>query len=441
MQANRNGTIVLGLGETGRSCVAFLHGREPLAAFDTRPSPPGLTELRRAHPDLRLIDAANWDLEVSRATRVLVSPSIDPEHCLVRRARAGGAAIASDIELFLAAARAPVIGITGTNGKSTVTALVGELLAATGRNVGVGGNLGPPALDLLHPDRDAYVLELSSFQLQRLRRPALAVACVLNISADHLDRHHNIDRYAACKRHIYGGAEVAVFNADDTRTRPPTGGGIALGGADWRIDGDTLRLGGEIMTTQEVALKGRHNHFNVLAAAAVAAAAGMRVTDMKPILRRFAGLPHRCTEVARMAGVTFVDDSKATNVGACRAALEGLGNDLRNLVWIAGGDAKGATFEELAAPARRHVAHALLIGRDAPRLAEGLGDAVPVTRVDDMQTAVREAWRLAQPTRTVLLSPACASFDMYDNYEARGRDFAAAAIALGASAAAGGAGS
>ena len=184
------------------------------------------------------------------------------------------------------------------------------------------------------------------------------------------------------------------------------------------------------MTTQEVALKGRHNHFNVLAAAAVAAAAGMAVNDMKPILKRFAGLPHRCTEVTRIGGVTFVDDSKATNVGACRAALEGLGTDARNLVWIAGGDAKGATFEELAAPARRHVAHALLIGRDAARLADGLGDAVPVTHVADMQTAVREAWRLAQPTRTVLLSPACASFDMYDNYMARGRDFAAAATAL-----------
>ena len=428
--ASRSGTIVLGLGETGRSCVAFLHGREPLAAFDTRPNPPGLTELRGAHPDLRLIDAANWDAEVSRATRVLVSPSIDPEHCLVRRARAGGAAIASDIELFLAAAQAPVIGITGTNGKSTVTALVGELLAATGRDVGVGGNLGPPALDLLHPNRDAYVLELSSFQLQRLRRPGLAIACVLNVSADHLDRHHNIVRYAACKRRIYGGCEAAVFNADDAHTWPQTGGGTAVGRGEWRIAGDTLFLGGETMTTQEVALKGRHNHFNVLAAAAVAAAAGMAVTEMKPILRRFAGLPHRCTEVTRIAGVTFVDDSKATNVGACRAALEGLGNASGNLVWIAGGDAKGATFEELAAPARRHVAHAVLIGRDAARLAQGLGDAVPVTRAADMHAAVREAWRLAQPNRTVLLSPACASFDMYDNYEARGRDFAAAAVDL-----------
>ena len=428
--ASRSGTIVLGLGETGRSCVAFLHGREPLAAFDTRPNPPGLDELQGAHPDLRLIDEADWDAEVSRATRVLVSPSIDPEHCLVRRARAGGAAIASDIELFLAAAQAPAIGITGTNGKSTVTALVGELLAATGRNVGVGGNLGPPALDILHPDRDAYVLELSSFQLQRLRRPGLAVACVLNVTPDHLDRHHSIARYAACKRRIYGGSEVAVFNADDERTRPETGKGIAVGTGEWRIEGDTLLLGGETVTTQDVALKGRHNHFNVLAAAAIASAAGMAVAEMLPTLRRFAGLPHRCTEVARVGGVTFVDDSKATNVGACRAALQGIGNDSPTLVWIAGGDAKGATFEQLAAPARRHVAHALLIGRDAALLAEGLADAVPVTHVADMRSAVREAWRLAQPTGTVLLSPACASFDMYDNYEARGRDFAAAAAAI-----------
>lgn len=426
----RSGTIVLGLGETGRSCVAFLHGREPLAAFDTRPNPPHLAELCQAHPGLRLIDAADWDAEVARAARVLVSPSIDPEHCLVRRARAGGAAIASDIELFLAAAQAPVIGITGTNGKSTVTALVGELLAATGRNVGVGGNLGPPALDLLHPARDAYVLELSSFQLQRLRRPALAVACVLNVSADHLDRHHNLERYAACKRRIFGGCKVAVFNADDPRTRPPQGDGKAIGTGDWRIEGDSLVLGGETLPTQDVALKGRHNHFNVLAAAAIASSFGMAVADMKPTLKRFAGLPHRCTEVARIGGVAFVDDSKATNVGACRAALEGLGNGNRNLVLIAGGDAKGATFEELAAPARKHVAHALLIGQDAGRVAQGLGNAVPVTQVADMHTAVGTAWELAQPDGTVLLSPACASFDMYDNYEARGRDFAAAATAL-----------
>jgi len=256
------------------------------------------------------------------------------------------------------------------------------------------------------------------------------IAILLNVSPDHLDRHRNIVRYAACKRRIYGGCEMAVFNADDARTRPQTGGGIAVGRGEWRIEGDTLSLGGETMTTQEVALKGRHNHFNVLAAAAIAAASGMAVTDMKPIFKRFAGLPHRCTEVARIGGVAFVDDSKATNVGACRAALEGLGNDARNLVWIAGGDAKGATFEELALPARRHVAHAVLIGRDAAQLAQGLGDAVPVTRAADMHTAVREAWRLAQPTRTVLLSPACASFDMYDNYEARGEDFTAAANAV-----------
>lgn len=426
----RSGTIVLGLGETGRSCVAFLHGREPVAAFDTRPNPPQLNELRQVHPDLRLIKAADWDAEVSRAARVLVSPSIDPEHCLVRRARAGGAAIGSDIELFLAAAQAPVIGITGTNGKSTVTALVGELLAATGRNVGVGGNLGPPALDLLNPARDAYVLELSSFQLQRLRRPGLAVACVLNVSADHLDRHHNLARYAACKRRIFGGCTLAVFNADDPRTSPPPGKAIAIGAGVWRIDGDALVLGGEAMPTQDVALNGRHNHFNVLAAAAIASSCGMAVADMKPTLKRFAGLPHRCNEVARIGEVTFVDDSKATNVGACRAALEGLGNGHRNLVLIAGGDAKGATFEELAAPARKHVAHALLIGRDADRVAEGLGDAVPVTNVADMHTAVGMAWTLARPDRTVLLSAACASFDMYDNYEARGRDFAAAAKAL-----------
>ena len=430
--ATRSGTIVLGLGETGRSCVGFLHGREPVAGFDTRPNPPGLAELCRRHPRMRLIDEDGWDAEVARAARVLVSPSIAPEHCLVRRALAGGAAISSDIELFLAAAQAPVIGITGTNGKSTVTALVGELLTRAGRDVGVGGNLGPPALDLLHPARDVYVLELSSFQLQRLRRPGLAIACMLNVSADHLDRHHSLSRYAACKRRIFDGCERPLFNAADRGTWPQPMRGIALGTGDWRIEDDRLVLGGTTIPTQEVALKGRHNHFNLLAAAAIAVTAGAPLADMLPTLKRFSGLPHRCTEVARIGDVAFVDDSKATNVGACRAALEGLGNGRRNLVLIAGGDAKGATFEHLAAAARAHVAHAVLIGRDADRIAQGLGDAVAVTRVADMKAAVSTAWRLAQPGRTVLLSPACASFDMYENYMARGRDFAALAKALGA---------
>lgn len=425
------GTIVLGAGATGRSAVAHLYGREEVALFDTRAAPPGLDRLLADFPRLRLIDAADWDREAAAARRVVVSPGIGLDHCLVRRAARAGARITSDIELFLDAAAAPVIGVTGTNGKSTVTALVGQLLTDAGRSVAVGGNFGPPALELLGGGREGYVVELSSFQLERLEAPGLAVACVLNVSEDHLDRHRDLERYAASKRRIYGGCGAAVYNAGDARTHPPAGvGGIAVNRGDWRVEDDVLVLGGETLPGGELTLRGRHNHFNAVAAAAIASLAGIPASAMKPTLRRFRGLPHRCTEVARRGGVAFIDDSKATNVGACLAALDGLGDGNRNLVLIAGGDAKGAAFDALAPRARRHVAHAVLIGRDADRVAEGLAGAVPVTRAGGMREAVRLAWAAARPSGTVLLSPACASFDMYENYAARGRDFAAAAAAL-----------
>ena len=424
-------TIVLGLGATGFSCIRHLAGRDRLLAFDTRPQPPFLAAVRERHPEVTLLGAGDWPRALASGDRLLVSPGVANDHCLVAAARAAGLAISSDIELFLESAPAPVVGITGTNGKSTVATLVGELMTASGIRAGVGGNLGRPALELLADDCDGYVLELSSFQLERLQRPGLAVAAVLNISADHLDRHAGLAAYAACKRRIYRGSARVVCNADDPRTLPEEGAALgrvlALNGhPDWRIDGDWLVIDGERVPSAALALGGRHNHFNVLAAAAIAHQAGVAATNRVETLTAFRGLPHRGETVAEIDGVTYINDSKATNVGACLAALEGFGSGASNLVLIAGGDAKGASFDALAGAVARHVCRLVLLGRDAVRLERALGAIVETRLAGDMGHAVRLARQGARPGDTVLLSPACASFDQYPDFQARGDDFAAA---------------
>ena len=425
-------TLVLGLGATGYSCIRHLAGRERLLACDSRAAPPYLNAVRDGFPEVELVAQRDWASALRQADRLLVSPGVSLEHELVAAARAAGLAISSDIELFLQAANAPVVGITGTNGKSTVATLVGRMLAASGLDCGTGGNLGVPALDLLAPGRDAYVLELSSFQLERLPPPRLAVASVLNVSADHLDRHAGVAAYAACKRIIYGGADRAVFNADDACTRPRENvPSIAFNGdARWRVKGDAVIVDGCRLAARDLALRGKHNYANVVAAAAISHQAGVDVPARLDVLARFSGLPHRGAMVAERGDVAYVNDSKATNAGACAAALEGFGNGANNVVLIAGGDSKGAAFDALREPVARHVSRLVLLGRDAKILGRALGDAVDTVYAADMEDAVRLGRQVAQPGDTVLLSPACASLDMYPNFAARGEDFARAVRSL-----------
>ena len=428
---NEPATLVLGLGATGYSCIRHLAGRERLLATDTRSAPPFLDAVCDEYPDVEIVDPADWQGALEVARRVVASPGIPMDHEMVVAARAAGVAVTSDIELFLAAARRPVVGITGTNGKSTVATLVGRLFAAAGRNVGVGGNVGTPALDLLGEDMDGYVLELSSFQLERLDKAPLRVGAILNVSADHLDRYPDLATYAAAKQRIYAAAQRAVYNAEDPRTRPTRRiPAIALGGdPGWCVEGESLVIDGRRVNAQTLALQGRHNRFNALAAAAIVHQAGVE-PDMDAI-RVFRGLPHRSYLVAEVDGVCYVDDSKATNVGACLAALDGFGTGAKNLVLIAGGDAKGASFEALADAVRRHVSRLVLMGRDAAAIDTALGDVVPAVRVDDMREAVSAAREAAHAGDTVLLSPACASFDMYTDFNERGEDFAMEVRRLG----------
>ena len=424
-------TIVLGLGATGYSCVRHLAGRDRLLAFDTRERAPYRDAVATRYPMVELPPLGDWERAVGDAGRVVVSPGIAMDHELVRAAVAAGVETTSDIEIFLGAAERPVVGITGTNGKSTVTRLVADLLAANGLTAPAGGNLGTPALDLLGAEADAYVLELSSFQLERLDAPGLAAACLLNVTPDHLDRYPDFDAYVAAKQRIFAGAGCAICNGEDDRTAPPPdfdGERIVLNGdPQWRLDGADLIAGSRRLATDALALQGKHNHFNALAAAAVAS----RLCDLDTLapLADAAGLPHRALPVASIGGVAYINDSKATNVGATQAALGGLGG-CRDIVLIAGGDAKGAAFDALAPAVAKHVAQLVLVGRDAKALGEALGGSAPIACARDMRHAVAIAAETARPGQTVLLSPACASFDMYKDYRQRGADFEAAVRAL-----------
>ena len=431
--------VVVGLGATGLSVARFLHARgETFAVVDSRPHPPGLAELEASMPDVPVL-LGGWHQSVlDTAGELVVSPGLSPQEPAIARALAAGAALRGDIDLFAAAAQAPVIGITGSNGKSTVTALVGAMAVQAGRNVGVGGNLGTPALDLLDEHRDLYVLELSSFQLERAGRLDLEVATVLNLSADHLDRHGNMQRYHQAKHRIFAGCRTVVCNSDDPLTIPPQvagrrqitwrlgepdlhGFGLRRGDDDlWLCEGFEALLG-----ASELPLAGRHNVANALAALAIGRAAGLQTSSMLDALRAFRGLPHRCELVLEREGVRWVDDSKATNVGAALAAIEGLGAE-RRLLLIAGGRDKGADFRALRPALARCCDAALLIGEAAPALAEAIGDACEVVQAETLDAAVAIAARRARAGTSVLLAPACASFDQFADYRARGEAFALA---------------
>lgn len=441
-------TAIIGMGVTGYSCLRYLAGRDELLLLDTRDDPPHGAAAQQDFPQARTaFGAAACREDLDGVDRVIVSPGVALDHPLVERARAGGALVESDIDLFCQAARAPIYAVTGTNGKSTVTALAGHLLTQLGTNPGVGGNLGEPALDLLREPRDCYVLELSSFQLERMNRYPFRAATILNVSEDHLDRHGSLADYARSKQRIYAQAHRAVANRGDANTLPDVDvAELVTFGADrpdlghWgvgTVNGEVCLLRGSetVMAVADLPLAGMHNALNVLAAFALVARDDTPVADLAAAAATFHGLPHRCQPVAERGGVVYIDDSKATNVGAALAALEGLAADgvLRSaphIVLIAGGDGKGADFAPLADGVRRYVKAVVLLGRDAPRLQQALDGTASITRVGDMAQAVAVAHDAAQPGDVVLLSPACASLDMYANYAARGAAFAAAVEAL-----------
>lgn len=424
---------VIGLGKTGVSALRFLH-RQGIAclAMDTRDQPPGLTAAQ-ALSGVPVICGelhADW---LTWATHLLVSPGIGLERPEIRAALEHGVALISDIDLFADQVRAPVVGVTGSNGKSTVTTLVAEMAKAAGLKVGAGGNLGTPALDLLADDCQLYVLELSSFQLERTRRLRPEAGVVLNVSPDHLDRHPDLESYAAIKGRLLTWSRFKLVNGDDPEvTRLAStlpGPRFRFSLTDPTADYGLLRhrnqdwltcRGKRILPVAEVKLTGRHNLANALAALALAEAVGIPLADAVSVLRQFEGLPHRMQTVAEIDGVVWINDSKGTNVGATMAAVSGLSGPV---ILLAGGDGKGADFSVLRPAVVGKVRAAVVYGRDRNRLAEALAEVTEIRVVEDLPKAVTVARQIAQRGDVVLLSPACASFDQFENYQARGDCF------------------
>ncbi|WP_341521220.1 UDP-N-acetylmuramoyl-L-alanine--D-glutamate ligase [Pseudomonas sp. G.S.17] len=433
--------IIVGLGKSGMSLVRFLANRGvSFAVADTRENPPELATLRRDYPQVE-VRCGELDVEfLCRADELYVSPGLALATPALQQAAARGVKLSGDIELFARHAKAPIIAITGSNAKSTVTTLVGEMAVAAGKRVAVGGNLGTPALDLLSDDIELYVLELSSFQLETTDQLGAEVATVLNISEDHMDRYSGLPAYHLAKHRVFRGARQVVVNRQDVLTRPLIGEGLPC----WTFGLNTPDFHGfglreengekylafqfeSLMPVRELKIRGAHNQSNALAALALGHAVGLPMDAMLASLRSFGGLEHRCQWVREREGVNYYDDSKATNVGAALAAIEGLGADISGkLVLIAGGDGKGADFSGLAAPIAAHCRAVVLLGRDAELIAHVLGDSVPLIRAPSLDEAVQRCAETAQPGDAVLLSPACASFDMFKNYEERGQLFAQA---------------
>jgi len=434
--------LVLGLGRTGLSCARYLRrkGLEVRVA-DTRSMPPGAAALREQVPDAELCVGAFASSLLDGVAQVLISPGLSLREPIAAEAARRGLPVVGDIELFAREASAPVAAITGTNGKSTVTALLAEVANAAGRTTVAGGNLGEPALDLLeHPVPQLYALELSSFQLETTHTLATATATVLNVTPDHLDRYDSLEDYAATKARIFDGCETAVVNADDARVRnmPRDGQRVITfslhdAAADYflaRTPEPTLACRGEaLLPVAAMRLQGEHNAANALAVLAMADALELPRAPVLAALAVFGGLPHRAQWVAERGGVRFVNDSKGTNVGATIAAVTGLPGPL---VLIAGGDGKNQDFGELREAFAGKVRHAVLIGRDAPRLADALAGVCTVEFAADMRAAVAAARAASRPGDTVLLSPACASLDMFRDYTHRGDEFANAVRSLAA---------
>jgi len=436
-------TLILGLGTTGLSVARYLADQgQSIFVVDSRSKPPGLNALRESVPDAE-VSTGSLDIALpENTTSVVVSPGLSLELSVIEQARARGLPILGDIELFARVAQRPIAAITGSNGKSTVATMLASMAQSDGRRVLAGGNLGIPALDLLAEQAaDLYVLELSSFQLESTRSLKAESAAVLNVSADHIDRHGSLSSYAEIKATIYKGARNVVGNRDDSIVMSMLRGcddviTFGLGEADeghfgvlpddedglWLCKGrERLMMAGELM------VPGRHNMANALAALAMGTTLGMQEEPMLAALKNYRGLAHRTTILGDLGGVYWIDDSKATNVGAAVAAINGLEG---KIVLIAGGDGKGADFSPLARAAAGRLRAAILMGADAHPLAALLHDVCHTAIVDDMEQAVAEARQLADVGDTVLLSPACSSLDMYSDYAARGEAFVRAVRGL-----------
>ena len=426
--------VILGLGKTGLSCVNYFlrQGVTPMV-LDTRANPPGRQELASG-VELRC-GALDAEL-LCQAELIIASPGIALATPALQAAAAAGVEIIGDIELFVREAKAPIVAITGSNGKSTVTTLVGEMAAEAGIRVGVGGNIGTPALDLLLSPCDLYVLELSSFQLETTHSLRAAAATILNLSEDHLDRYDGMAGYLAAKQKIHQGAQHILVNRDDAATLPVAGALWQSFGLDDASYGRVQHQGSLWLAVQgepqlpvaELHIVGAHNQMNALAAMALCDAVGIPREPQLAVLRRFEGLPHRARFVREVNGVRWINDSKATNVGATLAAVAGVRESVRGrLLLLAGGQGKGQDFGPVQALLGNQIDHMYCFGQDAEVLL-ALGEQTEL--VADLDAAVAKAAADAKPGDWVLLAPACASLDQFKSFEVRGDRFTEMVMAL-----------
>ena len=433
--------LIVGLGKTGFSVAKFLqqYGIQ-FAVVDSRNKPPMNDALIQAYPDTAIFTGGFDKSAFDVATHLVVSPGVSLQENSIQKAIQARTKIVSDIDLFACASDQPIIAVTGSNGKSTVTTMLESMGNRSAIRTVAGGNLGIPALDLLDESVELYVIELSSFQLERTSALNAKAATVLNISPDHLDRHHTLAGYIEAKQKVFSGNGRMILNEDDATVKDmvvanrecisfslQTNTGFHLEerlGEIYLMDGTS-----PLMKQKELPLEGMHNVANALAALALGKAVGLDMQAMCRALRDFKGLEHRMQRVAKVKGVTWVNDSKATNIGACVAALQGC---QKKIVLIAGGDAKGAEMTELIPVIKEKTKCVVLIGKDANKIELAINGCVPSYQAKTIKEAVQIAAELANAGESVLLSPACASMDQFKNYQERGDKFMAAVLELAA---------
>lgn len=433
--------LIIGLGKTGHSIARYLQRQgASFMLFDTRLASPAAAEFEAEFPDVAIYLGEFPPEKLSSLAAIIVSPGVPLDTPCIEKAKSLSIPVYGDIECLAREITVPVIGITGTNGKSTVTTLVGLMAQNAGLKTAVAGNIGTPVLDLLADETsyDVWVLELSSFQLDLTDSLKLKAATILNVTPDHLDRHHSMEAYVAAKQRIYHKSDYVVYNREDSVTaaknaydkaqvtsfglNEPNEGqwGIGHDGSeDFLMYGDT-----QIIACSKLLIKGRHNWANALAACALAQTLGISFECMKHVLTTFAGLAHRSQWVRTLNQVDWINDSKGTNIGATQSAVAGIGDAIRGkIVLIAGGQGKGADFRGLREVVSSYVQTLILFGQDADKLEAALHDVTTVSRVASLEDAVAVAHRVASPGDVVLLSPACASLDMFHDFNHRGEVF------------------
>lgn len=441
-QLSNKNVLILGAGVTGMSCARFLRDQNiHFAINDSRAQLVSDTEFHHDFPDCQL-SLGNWDTALITAADVIIaSPGIDMQTPAIKSAISDRADVIGDVELYCRLSDTPLLAVTGSNGKSTVVTLLAYLGQSLGVNCQLGGNIGVPVLDHLTnnqaPDIDVIALELSSFQLETISSMKAIAATVLNISDDHLDRHKTLENYRNIKHRIYEQAHVVLVNRDDVLTQvsavspqqklisfgsdKPTSGNFGID----TIDGRPYLMYGEqaLIAVAELPIAGMHNALNCLAALALGMSAGWSLTGMVAQLPNFKGLEHRCQHVPSSDGIIWINDSKATNVGATLAAIAGLAATLpadNHLILIAGGDGKGADFSALKTAMEQHVSQLITLGKDGNEIAKLSADSI---KVNSIEQAVINARSIAKSGDVVLLSPACASIDMFNNFAERGEAF------------------